>query len=71
MPASVSRRTGYSQRPFSPSFIDAGATATTSPLSASTTDTSPTTSLTNFPSAARWRGSFPACAVVHTERRAA
>ena len=54
MPASVSCRTGYAQRPFTPSFIKAGATATTSP--------------TYFPSAARWRGSFPVRAIIHVER---
>ena len=55
----------------SPAFFDAGATATKSPLSASTTDTSPTTSSTNLPSAARCRASFPCCAAIHFESRAA
>ena len=55
----------------SPAFFDAGATATKSPLSASTTDTSPTTSSTNLPSAARCRAGFPCCAAIHFESRAA
>lgn len=69
--ASVFWTIGSSHLPLRPSLFDAGETATTSPLSASTTETSPGTSFRNLPSTARCRGSSPACAVIHFERRAA
>ena len=62
------RPTGISHLPFSPSLREQAATATGAPVSALTTDTTPITSLTNFPSSASWRGSVPSpCEAIHPD----
>lgn len=61
------RPTGISHLPVPPSLREQAATATGAPLSTLTTETTPMTSLTDFPPTASCLGSVPSCAAIHSE----